>query len=488
MGGGMTTGFEEAKKGISLEKDYQYDVSVHEWPWSRTGQKCKWGTVAKPFIVLQTVGFTSMGEFNIRKELYCNGPITVGFMVKMNWMNFFDGVNKARIYTSSDAVGSDAGGHAVTLFAWGLKEGVNYWKLQNSWGPQWGDSGNFRMQRGVNLCGIEEMLVVGGTVAETTGTWQYDVWTSCDNNEEKKSRGIKCMGNDLVTGQDDGTCPAGASYNNWPVKSTFPDPGATNQQELEAIKSCTVTADECTRPIACNGNGDANLDWQYNCLCTCDENFEGDDCGSCNLESSGYPHCRKMCKSNERCNNLGSASGNEWKNEFGQEVNNCECDCMSGFMGDSCEQCVKPEDTWPDCTEIKHTHGMAGGTFTTTTTWPPCEVFQGPIELEPPPVGSNPRIKLRCDVRDAACRPQQEACVTGSYINFCTWNGTMCVDKEVTEPDTSLFVQNLRLYLTGHDYASPLEATSNHSSNVIMWKNDPIGLMPSELGLKTLHR
>mmetsp|Transcript_130310 Transcript_130310/g.236864 ORF Transcript_130310/g.236864 Transcript_130310/m.236864 type:complete len:991 (+) Transcript_130310:127-3099(+) len=490
QGGGMNTGFDEAKKGMALEDDYPYDVSVHEWPWSRTGQKCRWGNVAKPFIVTQTVMLTAMGEFNIRKELYCNGPVTVGFMVMMNWMNFFDGANKANIYTSSDAQGHNpAGGHAVTLFAWGLKDGTNYWKLQNSWGPQWGDSGNFRMERGVNLCGIEEMLVLGGTVAETTGTWQYNDWSSCENNAEKKSRGIRCMGNDLTTGQDDGTCPAGPAYGNWPVKSTFPDPRATNQQEVNAIKSCTASADECSRPLACNGNGDAELQLrnsQWTCECTCDQWYEGDDCGQCTSEASGYPVCRKMCKSSERCNDMGAASGNEWKNEFGKEVHNCECDCKSGYMGDSCEQCVKPEDTWPECEAVKHTHGMSGGTFTTTTTHPPCQVYQGPIELEPPPKGSNPRIVLRCDVRDASCSPTRELCITGSYVNFCVWNGTMCVDKD--SGDDSL-VQSLRLYLTGHDYALPVEAKRNQSSNVIMWQNDTIGLMPSELGLKSLqHR
>ena len=32
---------------------------------------------------------------------------------------------------------------------------AEYWIAANSWGPDWGEAGFFRIRRGVNECGIE---------------------------------------------------------------------------------------------------------------------------------------------------------------------------------------------------------------------------------------------------------------------------------------------------------------------------------------------
>jgi C1A family cysteine protease len=52
--------------------------------------------------------------------------------------------------------------HAVELIGWGTQPAngstpaINYWIMKNSWGTSWGESGFFRMKRGVNMCGINE--------------------------------------------------------------------------------------------------------------------------------------------------------------------------------------------------------------------------------------------------------------------------------------------------------------------------------------------
>jgi cathepsin B len=59
---------------------------------------------------------------------------------------------KSGIYvrTSTEA----EGGHAVKIVGWGVENGVNYWKVANSWGPAWGENGYFRIK--MDQCGFEQ--------------------------------------------------------------------------------------------------------------------------------------------------------------------------------------------------------------------------------------------------------------------------------------------------------------------------------------------
>ena len=56
------------------------------------------------------------------------------------------------------------GGHAVLIVGYGVEDEIPYWTVQNSWGPDFGESGYFRIIRGQNECDFESdcyFLTVG---------------------------------------------------------------------------------------------------------------------------------------------------------------------------------------------------------------------------------------------------------------------------------------------------------------------------------------
>ena len=90
----------------------------------------------------------------IKLDLMNNGPITAG-MITYDDMYLYQG---DLYYPGPTAVESDR--HAVNIVGWGIHAtGVEYWIVQNSWGPTWGEKGYFKIA--MNLLDISKMVITG---------------------------------------------------------------------------------------------------------------------------------------------------------------------------------------------------------------------------------------------------------------------------------------------------------------------------------------
>lgn len=94
----------------------------------------------------------------MQTELDTNGPIEVAFTVYADFLAYKSGVY---VYTTGDALG----GHAVEMVGYGTENGMDYWLCKNSWTTSWGDQGYFKIQRGTDMCGIEDDAVAGSIVS-----------------------------------------------------------------------------------------------------------------------------------------------------------------------------------------------------------------------------------------------------------------------------------------------------------------------------------
>ena len=91
-------------------------------------------------------------------------PVSVAFQVADDFSSYTSGVYTSTICgnTAMDV------NHAVLAVGYGndAESGLDYWLIKNSWGTSWGDAGFFKIERGVNMCGIAMCNSYPETVAE----------------------------------------------------------------------------------------------------------------------------------------------------------------------------------------------------------------------------------------------------------------------------------------------------------------------------------
>lgn len=126
-----------------------------ETPNCWTNNTCQDGTSWNKDIVTVSSVFGINSVDSAQKEIMTNGPIEACFDVYEDFLSYKSGVY---IY---DGTSEFLGGHCIKISGWGVENGQPYWLCNNSWTTYWGDKGFFKIQRGTDMCGIEDDLVAG---------------------------------------------------------------------------------------------------------------------------------------------------------------------------------------------------------------------------------------------------------------------------------------------------------------------------------------
>ena len=117
------------------------------------------------------MNITEGDEDELKVAVY-QQPVSVAFQVADDFSSYTSGV-----YTST-MCGNTAMdvNHAVLAVGYGTDpvSGLDYWLIKNSWSTDWGMDGFFKMERGVNMCGIAMCNSYPESVEQIDAAVQFD--------------------------------------------------------------------------------------------------------------------------------------------------------------------------------------------------------------------------------------------------------------------------------------------------------------------------
>jgi cathepsin X len=169
-GGSAEGAFQFAQSGIPEATCLQYDANDDACSAINTCRNCV-GPPGSGTCFAQA-NYTSfyVDEFSdisgvpqIMAEIYARGPVAAG--IDATVLETYTG----GIITATQPANID---HIISLVGWGTEvvngTSIDYWIGRNSWGQYWGEQGWFRLIRGVDALGIEDMVSWGTPKV----TWQ----------------------------------------------------------------------------------------------------------------------------------------------------------------------------------------------------------------------------------------------------------------------------------------------------------------------------
>lgn len=129
--------------------------------------------------------YGAASELSMMKEIRARGPIVADIKVPLTFSFYTSGIfsddhakelsrMRASGVSTSQLQSFSQGGsqistrtladydieweflnHSIAIVGWGEENGVKFWICKNSYGPDWGEGGYFRVRRGQNDFGIE---------------------------------------------------------------------------------------------------------------------------------------------------------------------------------------------------------------------------------------------------------------------------------------------------------------------------------------------
>ncbi|RZC37668.1 cathepsin L1 [Asbolus verrucosus] len=141
-GGWMNNAFTYIARngGINYDRDYPYQAK--DGP-------CRYRS-GKPRVTIRGYAYLTVANENMLKQMVATrGPISVAIDAGGNFGGYRSGV----YYNPSCSTSKFT--HAVVIVGYGNENGMDYWLVKNSWGPDWGQNGYIKMARNRrNHCGI----------------------------------------------------------------------------------------------------------------------------------------------------------------------------------------------------------------------------------------------------------------------------------------------------------------------------------------------
>ena len=130
------------KKGLASEGAYEYDAQEGTCHSSGVSRDLPAGVVRGAVDV-------PFGNEKALKAAVAKGPVSVAIQADQNAFQFYSG----GVMTGNCGRQLD---HGVLNVGYGTDGGEDYWKIKNSWGPDWGEEGYIRIQRGTHKCGVAD--------------------------------------------------------------------------------------------------------------------------------------------------------------------------------------------------------------------------------------------------------------------------------------------------------------------------------------------
>jgi len=129
-------------------KEYTLQVIVNGMKWAVP--PCYFGSC------------TNQDENALAAAVAKYGPLSV--CLSADWDHYHSG-----IYTRPCSSRANTMDHCVQLVGYNKTAPVPYWKLRNSWGTSWGESGFIRLPFGQNACGVaNEAVIISATITAKT--------------------------------------------------------------------------------------------------------------------------------------------------------------------------------------------------------------------------------------------------------------------------------------------------------------------------------